>query len=906
MSNKKLSDQAVDETATAQDKPYYSRREFLQKSAKGVGVTALGATAFGVAGLTESDEANARNGVTSQCEGAGMAPIPRMAVLGAVDPDTSVDTWVEPWVWRPTDWPNKDLDLTVVENAAPVAVTGTGFENVRPLLLSYGGVTPGPTIRMAGDKTLSIQLRNLLGTDEGETITGPYPDPNALPPGNSDRVFVSTPDWCLGEHTNGVHSVNTTNLHTHGLHVRPGSNPDGSISDNIILRVMPQGDFLAREDAEDESCRFLRVNEQVGDADYEFRLGNIGDNDEPHPPGTHWYHPHSHGATHNQVASGMAGFFIVEGDVDEAVAIQLAGEQYPNPDPQTPTGKYQYRERLIFMQNVNPGNIATDPDDDGGKGRQAAQFPTVNGSFQPKVMVMRPGAIERWRVLNGSVDGRGYIRFAILKGQYTICENGQIGLQNLDGTCTPLDTSTVESLKQVLVQLSWDGVTLVHPDGNGGYEYGVKNLSFSAPPNPLDLKSNDSAQERIDKIANCYANEANVKAAYNRPNELLLAPANRSDVFFQAPFLSAGDSSEIYTVVALLDILHNDNYEKQLRQRVAQGNNSLPNWPGDNIVSYVVVKGDPVDGGPIDATAFPPVPDYLIPITDEEVQITSAQEAANRGVQVGEYRTRVVTYSGWGNADFPIIDVPEDFVNQNPDLNGVIYSPITVGSDQNVLLPANIRTMSIDGMKFDPDGVHPQMWLGSSEEWVVYNNSQTLWAENSTTDWPPHFAGQAVTRSQAEAMNFSQITTTTVDHPFHIHVNPFWLSRMDVPLADGSLVNIVTEPRWQDVVWLPRGRGRAVFRSRFPDYVGQYVNHCHILLHEDNGMMQLVEVVAASGDSNYEAKFEVTQPGMSPDQVTAIYPRVSLDEAFTENASFNDPNPNTGQVYPGFDVTPNK
>ena len=42
---------------------------------------------------------------------------------------------------------------------------------------------------------------------------------------------------------------------------------------------------------------FLRVNEQVGDANYEFRLGDIG------ASGTHWYHPHSHGATHNQVAS---------------------------------------------------------------------------------------------------------------------------------------------------------------------------------------------------------------------------------------------------------------------------------------------------------------------------------------------------------------------------------------------------------------------------------------------------------------------------------------------------------------------------------------------------------------------------------------------------------------------------
>lgn len=61
---------------------------------------------------------------------------------------------------------------------------------------------------------------------------------------------------------------------------------------------------------------------------------------------------------------------------------------------------------------------------------------------------------------------------------------------------------------------------------------------------------------------------------------------------------------------------------------------------------------------------------------------------------------------------------------------------------------------------------------------------------------------------------------TTVDRQFHIHVNPFWLSRVDAPIADDTLVNILTEPRWQDVIWLPRGRGRAVFRSRFTDYVG--------------------------------------------------------------------------------------
>jgi hypothetical protein len=37
--------------------------------------------------------------------------------------------------------------------------------------------------------------------------------------------------------------------------------------------------------------------------------------------------------------------------------------------------------------------------------------------------------------------------------------------------------------------------------------------------------------------------------------------------------------------------------------------------------------------------------------------------------------------------------------------------------------------------------------------------------------------------------------------------------------------------------------GYFKMRSRFVDFTGTYVLHCHILIHEDRGMMQLVEVV---------------------------------------------------------------
>ena len=39
-------------------------------------------------------------------------------------------------------------------------------------------------------------------------------------------------------------------------------------------------------------------------------------------------------------------------------------------------------------------------------------------------------------------------------------------------------------------------------------------------------------------------------------------------------------------------------------------------------------------------------------------------------------------------------------------------------------------------------------------------------------------------------------------------------------------------------------------RSRFVDFTGQYVLHCHILIHEDRGMMQLIEVTATPPTTN--------------------------------------------------------
>ena len=37
--------------------------------------------------------------------------------------------------------------------------------------------------------------------------------------------------------------------------------------------------------------------------------------------------------------------------------------------------------------------------------------------------------------------------------------------------------------------------------------------------------------------------------------------------------------------------------------------------------------------------------------------------------------------------------------------------------------------------------------------------------------------------------------------------------------------------------------GRVVIRQKYLDFTGTFVLHCHILAHEDRGMMQLVRIV---------------------------------------------------------------
>ena len=77
------------------------------------------------------------------------------------------------------------------------------------------------------------------------------------------------------------------------------------------------------------------------------------------------------------------------------------------------------------------------------------------------------------------------------------------------------------------------------------------------------------------------------------------------------------------------------------------------------------------------------------------------------------------------------------------------------------------------------------------------------------------------------------VNTSPMDHPFHLHVWPMQLIE-----DNGQSVGPVV---MRDVVNV-RANGRATVRIAFRDFNGRSVYHCHILDHEDQGMMGVIEV----------------------------------------------------------------
>lgn len=239
----------------------------------------------------------------------------------------------------------------------------------------------------------------------------------------------------------------------------------------------------------------------------------------------------------------------------------------------------------------------------------------------------------------------------------------------------------------------------------------------------------------------------------------------------------------------------------------------------------------------------------IVPGPTTDVRELLAVEVAGPSVTKDEQPTEMMFLSGAPEPPRFLTDISDEELRRA----GSIRRTFEFSSKR----PGNARQHTINGIQFGDQGASINIALGAVEEWKIVN---------TTTD-QPNMNGK-------------------IDHPLHIHINPFqvteffdpneifvdkatgkaiprYLFEKSAALTDGQCrVNMDDETTWRpcsdtkqghwwDVFAIPAARvenGRVIpgyykMRSRFVDYPGAYVMHCHILIHEDRGMMYTVEVV---------------------------------------------------------------
>jgi FtsP/CotA-like multicopper oxidase with cupredoxin domain len=95
--------------------------------------------------------------------------------------------------------------------------------------------------------------------------------------------------------------------------------------------------------------------------------------------------------------------------------------------------------------------------------------------------------------------------------------------------------------------------------------------------------------------------------------------------------------------------------------------------------------------------------------------------------------------------------------------------------------------------------------------------------------------GQDPVRGEVGEGEWTVRNVTDEWHTLHIHINPYQVIRIN-----GKRVKPIL---WDDNVTIAPNGGSFTWRTRFTDFTGKFVMHCHVLFHEDNGMMSAVQVV---------------------------------------------------------------
>lgn len=757
---------------------------------------------------------------------------------------------------------------------------------------------PGPTLRFKPGDLVNVKIINELNPDRFADLDvfESYQNQHVA----KDEELATIP---IHGEVNIPHNLNNTNLHVHGLHVDPSK-------DDVTIVIVPEGADTTLYDAPHTHSPVTDTADlnpwsipdqgiKAGEWLYSYKIPN------DHLPGTHWFHPHKHGATSAQVENGMAGTIVIQEPQDSSIIPYTAAQR-----AEFEAWSAEH-DRVLAIQEISNYGLQKGNASTMGDTVTAAQDPviTVNGITNYEIDMVT-GEVERWRIVNAGTNHKSF-------------SHVWLGLQ------TPGDT-TYTSVPIYMVAV--DGITLPEK-----VEITQDKPALMAPGNRTDFlvqltepgtytlfKKYGNSKVKNNPYGTQYTYDG-----YETYGKNSLVPVIRT--------YNRGDS---------LDVTFATDYKKEPIGWQPYSDRTPQIDDSDVLTVNVTTSSSPITFptlpdnahlrklSPItkkEATGFDP-PSYVSPINRSDIlqyrpitfDISGLSLKVTDTVNNNSQRVNQFTLNGrffelndpLGNpyADKSISEYytgPNDLLFQTDSVNDL--EAITEAGEkitfednvptkwttknQSVLLIDSVETM----VHYFANPGYYQRIAKDNGEWGYFQTGTPHWKDisgieemavvNTSYKKDGYDMSKVTLPSLPRAKTAEEwilINNSDVGHPFHVHINPFfvvevgvlsyesgkWLMRTQTAVSEpqrpayssntksGSIVR--GEPgkvmsvqgivgNWWDTITIPpHGYVKVKYWINVPEQndtngsvtvtdndnrTGIWVYHCHILRHEDRGMM---------------------------------------------------------------------
>ena len=532
---------------------------------------------------------------------------------------------------------------------------------------------------------------------------------------------------------------------------------------------------------------------------------------EDHGMGSYWYHPHYHPAVNTQVYGGLSGFM----QVGDPLSLMPAFKDVPRNLGVIKTmqvgidqnsGDYQ-------LAAVNGNILGTE----GLAANRASMF-TINGEYQPEVN-MNSGGWQSFSLSNQ--DNNYYMNLAIRH-------------QQSDGSWVELP----------LYIYGEDGHTYpqIRPATQGvlGYQQGEnakQATSYEQASNLISLPSG----KRIDLLVNLPAGKSELISAYS----------------FE------GKNGQKFDI-------NNLRWQSDKYAELSAENTDLSNPnSGPGAIATFNVGGD-------------------APSLDKGV-LDSFIDEANKQINV-QYITPQTTSEDYSKTSIPSVDLYEKDAANNEiwdptrkrEFNYQILQLVGPEDQRDIPTQKAVDQRAESGSKIDNYEMIP---TSMDNTWLGYVSPDLI--NDHVFPQGPLVIAQLGTMEEWSLRNWNWGGKSVANggfftsHPFHIHVNDYQVKQSDNELPNKRNLEDVTQlnssgynyvdkegnnfnldplvgefvpiedalnPSAPDTLYTT-GYNETTIRMLYQDFLGTYVHHCHLLEHEDAGMMQVVSVIENTNSS---------------------------------------------------------